>query len=706
MSTKEPVNILIVDDNKNNLFTLRNLISEHLEAQITEADSGLAALGILLKTKIDLIILDVQMPEMDGFETAQAIRSSKKTQHIPILFLTAAYKAEEFKQKGFAVGAADYLVKPIDTPQLISKINSYVRLIEQERRHRNELERKVQERTAALEQRSRELLDANQLLTQEIRERQQIEAALIFAKQAAETANLSKSQFLANMSHELRTPLNAIIGYSEMLTEEAAELGLNSCLPDLQKIHTAGKHLLGLINDVLDLSKIEAGKMEIHCETFDLVNLLREVENTIQPLIENKANNLRVIFSTPLGEMHTDLTKLRQMLLNLLSNAAKFTEQGTISLAVERQLQKDGEDKVGWITFCVIDSGIGMTEEQQAKLFQPFTQADTSTTRRYGGTGLGLAITKRFAEMLGGTIKLESELGQGSTFTLSLPATVVQSQPLHSKNVEPPTDLLLKGDGIILVIDDKVTAREMLKQELTKLGYAVAVATSGPQGLTLANKLRPDAILLDVQLSDKDGGLTFTTLKSNPLLAHIPLIMMSVAEPENRGYLRESIDYIDKTINADQLATLLQKYRIGEHSKPLVMVVDDDESIREYLSVILEKTGWRVFPAENGQVALDHLENKQPALILLDLTMPIIDGFGFLERLQQNDKWRSIPVIILTSKNLTEDEYTRLHTLGTRIFPKTTFSHNDLILHIHQLIADTQARQDQPKEAPKSYDWR
>lgn len=706
MSKTEPFNILIVDDNKNNLFTLRNLISEHLEAHIIEANSGLAALGILLKTKIDLIILDVQMPDMDGFETAQAIRSSKKTQHIPILFLTAAYKAEEFKQKGFAVGAADYLVKPIDTPQLISKINSYVRLIEQERQHRDELERKVQERTAALEQRSKELLDANQLLTQEILERQQMETALRFAKQAAETANLSKSQFLANMSHELRTPLNAIIGYSEMLAEEAEELGLDRCLPDLQKIHTAGKHLLGLINDVLDLSKIEAGKMEIHGETFDLVKLLREVENTIRPLLENKANSLRIIFSNPLGEMHTDLTKLRQMLLNLLSNAAKFTEHGTISLAVERQLQMDRADNGAWIIFCVNDSGIGMTEEQQAKLFQPFTQADTSTTRRFGGTGLGLAITKRFAEMLGGTIKVESDFGQGSTFTLSLPATVVQSQPRNDKDVEPSTDLLLKGDGIILVIDDKVTAREMLKRELTKLGYAVAVATSGPQGLTLANKLRPDAILLDAQLSDQDGGLVFTTLKSNPLLAHIPLIIMSVAEQENRGYIRESIDYIDKTINAEQLATLLKKYHIGDHSKPLVMVVDDDESIREYLTIILEKTGWRVFPAENGQVALEHLENKQPALILLDLTMPVIDGFGFLERLQQNDKWRSIPVIILTSKNLTEAEYTRLHTLGTSIFPKTAYSYNDLILHIHQLIADTQARQDKPKEDLKSHDWR
>jgi signal transduction histidine kinase len=331
---------------------------------------------------------------MDGFETAKAIHARKKTRHIPIVFLTAAYKSKEFQQKGFAIGAADYLTKPIDTPQLISRVQSYWRFIEQDRQHKIDLESKVHERTA-------ELLEANKLLKQEITERLRIEEALNDAKEAAETANLSKSQFLANMSHELRTPLNAIMGYTEMLKENAEELEhleQDDCVPDLEKVHSAAKHLLGLINGVLDISKIEAGKMELFVERVDLEILLNEVVNTIQPLIEKNANTLEIKSPDHLGNMLTDQTKLRQMLLNLLSNATKFTERGTIRFKIERQVKNDGE----WILFYVADEGIGMTEAQQQKLFQPFNQADSSTTRRYGGTGLGLAITKHFAEMMGG----------------------------------------------------------------------------------------------------------------------------------------------------------------------------------------------------------------------------------------------------------------------------------------------------------------
>ena len=372
MSKYELIQILIVDDNNNNLLTLHTLIDEYFDnVQVIEAESGILALSVIMKEKIDLIILDIQMPNMDGFETAKAIRSWKKMQHIPIIFLTAAYKTEEFQQQGFAVGAADYLTKPIDTPQLINRIKSYLRFIEQERQHRCDLEQKIQERT-------RELLSANQQLQKEINEHQLTEIALQNAKQVAEdakqtaeqaqavaeAANLAKSQFLANMSHELRTPLNAIIGYSEMLQEEAEDLELEEFIPDLQKIYAAGKHLLGLINDVLDLSKIEAGKMDLFLETFDLTVLIDEVVSTVQPLIDKKANTLTIKHPDVLGEMHTDMTKLRQMLLNLLSNASKFTEQGIIRLEIERETKNDGD----WVIVSVIDNGIGMTAEQQAKL--------------------------------------------------------------------------------------------------------------------------------------------------------------------------------------------------------------------------------------------------------------------------------------------------------------------------------------------------
>jgi PAS domain S-box-containing protein len=850
MSENQSLHILIVDDNKNNLFTLHTLINEHIDAKIVEAESGLTALQILLQEQIDLIILDVQMPEMDGFETAKLIRSRKKTQHIPIVFLTAAYKSEEFKQKGFAVGAADYLTKPIDTNQLISRIKSYLRFIEQERQHNQELELKVQERTAELSQankklkqeinerkevekklqeardqleqrvqeRTTELSTTNEQLKTEINERKLIEEALerlsrqtqlilecagegIFglnlegetilvnpaashmlgykvdellgknlhqmvlhskkdktpysiencpinaalhdgktyhrddevfwrkdrtcfaveymttpiiendqitgavvtfrditerkqaeatlleakntaenAKTVAEAANIAKSQFLANMSHELRTPLNAIIGYSEMLREEAEDLDLSDFIPDLQRVHSAGKHLLGLINDVLDLSKIEAGKMELHLESFDLATIFKDIISTIQPLMEKKNNTLTVINDyDDLGEIYADMTKLRQILLNLLGNAAKFTENNLISIEASYQT-KDNEQ---WIHFCVADDGIGMTPEQQRKLFQPFTQADASTTRKYGGTGLGLTITKEFTEMMGGSIDVISEFGHGSMFIVQLPTVV--SEPIKQSTKE----LLLKGDGIVLVIDDDTTVRGLFKQYLSSLGYAVAVAPSGKEGLQLAKKLRPDAILLDVKMPGIDGWKVLSELKSDSLLADIPIIMTSVEEAQNQGMAMGATDYLLKPVRQDQLKNLFNQYRIGDKSQNLVMIVEDDMVIREVMAGMFKKEGWRVFKAENGQVALEQLNNKNPSLILLDLMMPVMDGFDFLTEMRAKEQWQSIPVVILTSTHLTPEEHARLQGHVETIYQKETYNQQDLLLHIHQLIADS-----------------
>jgi len=334
------IKILIVDDSENNLFTLRTLIEEYINAHILSAQSGKSALKILVETAVDLIILDVQMPDMDGFETAQLIQSRPKSQHVPIVFLTAAYQAEEFQQKGFEMGAVDYLTKPIDAPLLINRIKSYVRFIEQDRKHKQELESKVTKRTAELLKARNELEKHSIALLEAKNQAEQVQ-------KLAEEANLSKSQFLANMSHELRTPLNAIIGYGEMLQEDVAALGEEGLIIDLQKIQAAGKHLLGLVNDVLDISKIEAGKMDLCLETFEIAAAVDEIALIVGPTIENQENTLLVVIDENLGEMHTDITKLHQMLLNLLSNAAKFTEKGTIQLDVKQ----DGD----WINFCVTE---------------------------------------------------------------------------------------------------------------------------------------------------------------------------------------------------------------------------------------------------------------------------------------------------------------------------------------------------------------
>ncbi|MCV6636203.1 response regulator [Candidatus Albibeggiatoa sp. nov. NOAA] len=679
---KQVFQILIVDDNENNLFTLDTLIKEHLDAKIIQADSGMSALGILLKTPVDLIILDVQMPEMDGFETAQLIRSRKKTCHIPIVFLTAAYKSEQFKQKGFEVGGADYLTKPIDTNQLINRIKSYLRFIEQERQHKLLLEKTVVERT-------RELEEARNSLEQRVLERtaELFEAKNIAEKlqSEAEQANRSKSQFLANMSHELRTPLNAIIGYSELLQEEAEELDPEQdyFTPDLKKIHSAGEHLLGLINDILDLSKIEAGKMELELESFDVEPIFQATVNTVRPLAEKNQNQVYFEAIGDLSDVFMDSTKLRQIVLNLLSNALKFTEHASVILQVTRYFDVEGE----WLTFCVIDEGIGMTEQQLDKLFHPFTQADASTTRRYGGTGLGLTISKEFVEMMGGEIQVNSEFGYGSTFSVRIPCYTVIQPKLDDKIHKPVTST--KKEGIVLVIDDDDTILHLFQDYLTQLGYAVALAKNGEEGLFLANKLRPDAIILDIYMPEPhDGWWVLDQLKQNSLLADIPVITTSGSDhSEAKSLSLGAIDYLAKPIQAEHLGNILAKHHIvGSQQSQLVMIVEDNEICRETTAEMLYKAGWRVFKAENGQVALEHLAKKQPDLILLDLNMPVMDGFQFLEVLQKNTYWSKIPVVVLTSQELTEQEKDFLQINTQAVFDKSEQNVQSLLQGLHGLL--------------------
>ena len=519
-----------------------------------------------------------------------------------------------------------------------------------------------------------------------------IENARLFGEIADKRAELEvasrhKSEFLANMSHELRTPLNAIIGYSEMLEEDAADLDGGRLVPDLQKINAAGKHLLELINAVLDLSKIEAGKMELYVEEFGVVRLVQDIAAVIQPLAEKNGNRLDVECNADTGVMRSDVTKMRQALFNLLSNACKFTEQGTVSLVVSRDTT-EGQD---WLSFRVSDTGIGMTPEQMTRLFQEFSQADAATTRRFGGTGLGLALSRRLCRMMGGDVTVESEPGGGSTFIVRLPATVPETTH-EAAQTAPPVDAPA-GAGTVLVIDDEEAVRDLMQRFLTREGFGVVTASSGADGLRLAREIMPDAITLDVMMPGLDGWAVLAALKADPDVRDIPVIMLTMVDDRNLGYALGASDYLTKPIDRERLAAVLKKHR---RDLP-VLVVDDDEPLRQLMRRILEREGFTVMEAENGRVALERAQATSPGLVVLDLMMPEMDGFEFVAEFRRHDGWRSIPIIVVTAKDVAEEDRDRLNGGVERILQKGAYTREVLLREVRDLVAACVTRRGRPR---------
>jgi signal transduction histidine kinase/CheY-like chemotaxis protein len=504
-----------------------------------------------------------------------------------------------------------------------------------------------------------------------------------------EAASRHKSQFLANMSHELRTPMNAIIGVSEMMLEDARDLGHADQVEPLERILRAARHLLALINEILDLSKIEAGKMELELESFRVAPLVREVAATVEPTAAKNGNRVEVVCADELGSMRADQIRIRQALLNLASNAVKFTDRGVVTISAAREGGDGGE----WIVFRVADTGIGMSPEQMGRLFQDFTQADSSTTRKYGGTGLGLAISRRFCRMMGGDITVESEPGRGSTFTIRIPAVVDEAAPgAGTGAANPPVGAQTTSRAPrralpqVLVVDDDPTVRELMERHLTKEGFEVLTAAGGVDGLAQARRAHPAAITLDVMMPDIDGWTVLAAVKGDPMLADIPVVLVTIVDDRQRGYALGATDYLVKPVDRRRLVESLRA--LCDVAVGRILLVEDDEATRTTIRQMLEREGWEVAEAENGRVALERLAGGLPDAIVLDLLMPEMDGFEFVAELRSRAEWRKLPVLVVTAMELSEDDHRRLNGEVERVIRKSGQPRDELLREVGAALAD------------------
>ena len=708
----------------------KKIVSSYIRPGSGAALGSLKAALLSVNFSTDEAIIPIRLFGRDGARlgtmvvTARATAEARDTLMEPlramgILFLLSvlgSLAVSRFLQRGISdpitklahiarrvANEGDYTVRAEikgggETAVLVDAFNSMLTTIQQRDAElvvaKNNAE-KARERLAEI---NAMLEEANRTLEAKVAERT---VELHKAMTAARDANQAKSSFLAKMSHELRTPMNAIIGYAEMLIEDASDRGDNGAIADLRKILSAARHLLGLINDVLDLSKIEAGKMDLYLESFDVCTFVHDVIPTAQPLIDRNKNQLKVDCPENFGTMRADATKLRQILLNLLSNASKFTEEGVVSLDVSRDQTGPRE----MIVMQVRDSGIGMTTEQMGRLFQVFSQADKSTSAKFGGTGLGLAISRQFARLMGGDITVASKMGEGSVFTIRIPSEVApvkagdgeKAAEAAEESVKPAAAAAAQAPnppprrGRVLVIDQDEAVNAKLQELLGREGYQVAIAHNAEEAVARARETNPHVVILDILMPGADGGNLLLQLKTHPLLANLPFVMLTVNEQAHRGLTFGASDYLSKPIDGAALSAIMAKYSAARSENP-IMVVEDDPPTRNMIVRLIEREGWPALQAENGKVALDLLAKHVPSVVLLDLLMPEVDGFAVLRAMRAHAVWRDIPVVVLTSLDLTAEVRGFLENQAERVLQKGSYSRDELLREVRDSVEEFMRR--------------